>query len=111
MKYLIKGTAVKINHKVYNIGDEITLTAVPKSLKQLLEPVKEVLARPLSGGPARRSSGRVIPAEMPESKGTVIPESFNRESKEPVILRDLPASGVGAEVSKKPRKRKNKTEK
>jgi len=39
MKYIVKNTAVKFNHKVYNIGDEITLSTVPDSLTNILEPL------------------------------------------------------------------------
>lgn len=77
MKYLIKGTALKFNHKVYEIGDEITLTDVPESITHLLEPIKEVLAR--------RSTGRVIPeSSYRESKKPVIPVSLKPESKKSV---------------------------
>ena len=52
MKYKVINSAIKINHRIYNIGDEITLASIPESLTHLLEPIKDL--------PARRSAGRVI---------------------------------------------------
>jgi hypothetical protein len=94
MKYLIKGTAIKFNHKVYEIGDEITLTSVPKSLKHLLEPIKGNVI----------PESKVIPDSDPESHKTVIPERSNRESKEPVIPVSLKPESIKTKKRKKTEK-------
>ena len=56
MKYKVINSAIKINHKVYNIGDEITLASIPESLTHLLVTVKEPVTQNGACTELRRSA-------------------------------------------------------
>lgn len=83
MKYVVKNTAIKINHKLYNIGDEIQLNSVPDSLKKLLILVQpEIVSNAKTPVKPETPIVKMISDKKDETNSDVKPDSAKIVNKE-----------------------------